>query len=250
MRPSRRREGDEVDEAPNSQSSGPLARTRSPRPLTAALAKALARQRRATWTGWPKMAKTKGRLSSRGSHETPTSKKTGGYAVSFKGDHTTFEDLFGGQPLTPNQMARELWAYIQKNGRGAVGVIDLDQWAADEEFREGTPSERRHITRERSGRLVAAVKRREFAQSGRLACKVCGFDFARMYGPRGDGFIEVHHTRPLSQLTRSTRMRLRDMALLCSNCHRMIHCRHPWLSTAQLRRLVQRNDHLSDRGHR
>ena len=54
----------------------------------------------------------------------------------------------------------------------------------------------------------------------------CGFDFARRYGRRGDKFIEVHHLKPLSWNS-SGELRqtvpATDMAVVCSNCHRMIH---------------------------
>lgn len=29
-------------------------------------------------------------------------------------------------------------------------------------------------------------------------CSVCGFDFSRMYGTHGEGFIEIHHLKPIS----------------------------------------------------
>lgn len=179
------------------------------------------------------MARTSGRRTSRKS-SAASSRIAGGYWLTFKGVRITCEGLFGRQPITPNQMARRLWDYVERRGLGKVGPIDL-------EFREGTPSERRHITRERSARLVALVKGRALARFGRLACQACGFDFAQMYGLRGEGFIEAHHTRPVGGLAKETRMRPEDMALLCSNCHRMIHCRRPWLGLNQLRRLVQRS---------
>jgi predicted HNH restriction endonuclease len=45
-------------------------------------------------------------------------------------------------------------------------------------------------------------------------------------GKRGAGFIEVHHLRPVSRLERKTIIDPRkDMTVVCSNCHRMIHRR-------------------------
>ncbi len=57
-------------------------------------------------------------------------------------------------------------------------------------------------------------------------CMVCGFDFGTRYGSWGSDFIEVHHIRPLAEIDgeRSTDPRL-DLAVLCPNCHRMIHRR-------------------------
>jgi 5-methylcytosine-specific restriction protein A len=57
--------------------------------------------------------------------------------------------------------------------------------------------------------------------TGRLECEVCGFDFFETYGERGNGFAECHHKLALSHGTRSTY--LRDLAVVCANCHRMFH---------------------------
>jgi 5-methylcytosine-specific restriction protein A len=34
--------------------------------------------------------------------------------------------------------------------------------------------------------------------------------------------------------------KLSDLALLCANCHRMIHARRPWLSMDELRAYLRR----------
>lgn len=76
------------------------------------------------------------------------------------------------------------------------------------------------------------------ASDGKLVCEACDFDFTEVYGDHGRGFIECHHIVPLSELKSGSITRLADLALVCSNCHRMIHHRSPWLSIAQLRALV------------
>ena len=57
-------------------------------------------------------------------------------------------------------------------------------------------------------------------------CQVCGFDFATHYGERGKGFIEAHHLTPLHVLPEGKVVSLdpvKDFAVLCANCHRMVH---------------------------
>lgn len=57
-------------------------------------------------------------------------------------------------------------------------------------------------------------------------CQGCGFSFAEGYGELGTDFIEAHHLQPLSGLQEGVRVRYSvatDFAVLCSNCHRMIH---------------------------
>lgn len=69
-----------------------------------------------------------------------------------------------------------------------------------------------------------------------LSCEVCAFNFGARYGDHGEGYIEVHHIRPLYD-SGETRTTLRDLALLCSNCHRMCH-REGWITPNQLRSML------------
>ena len=71
-----------------------------------------------------------------------------------------------------------------------------------------------------------------------IICECCGFDFKKTYGERGRDFIEVHHAVPVSELGADQKLRLSDLRLLCSNCHRMIHRRRPWLSVEEIQSLI------------
>ncbi|SOD04138.1 HNH endonuclease [bacterium JGI 053] len=94
-----------------------------------------------------------------------------------------------------------------------------------------------HFRRERVPAVVKAKKKQVLALTGKLCCEACDLDFREVYGERGAEFCEAHHTRPLSDTDREVETRLEDLALLCSNCHRMIH-RRPYLSVEELRSLV------------
>lgn len=53
-------------------------------------------------------------------------------------------------------------------------------------------------------------------------CAVCRFNFAEVYGERGDGYIEIHHINPLSDLeTEQIVNPQTDLVPVCSNCHRI-----------------------------
>jgi len=56
-------------------------------------------------------------------------------------------------------------------------------------------------------------------------CQTCGFDFEKKYGEIGHEFIEAHHLTPLNSLKgqKVTLDPKKDFAVLCANCHRMIH---------------------------
>lgn len=55
-------------------------------------------------------------------------------------------------------------------------------------------------------------------------CEICGFDFEKIYGERGKGFIEVHHIKPLYENQKEIIITPeKDLICVCSNCHRMFH---------------------------
>ena len=104
----------------------------------------------------------------------------------------------------------------------------------EDEVEEGRLLYRRHRTRERDRRVAKSKKASVLKATGRLECEVCGFDFAAAYGDLGEGFIECHHTVPLAE-SGPTTTKLADLALLCSNCHRMVHRRQPFATVQDLR---------------
>ncbi|MCA9467922.1 MAG: HNH endonuclease [Nitrospira sp.] len=53
---------------------------------------------------------------------------------------------------------------------------------------------------------------------------VCEFDFDKFYGPDlSIGYIEVHHLIPMASLTKEIETDIKNLIVVCSNCHRMIH---------------------------
>lgn len=82
-----------------------------------------------------------------------------------------------------------------------------------------------HRSREaklRKAKITAAL----LANGGRLLCEVpgCGFDFFARYGDIGRGYAHVHHRRPLSKTDKGGRKTtLKDLAIVCANCHSIIH---------------------------
>lgn len=90
-------------------------------------------------------------------------------------------------------------------------------------FPEGRILYRMHRDRERNADIVERKKNDFLKKHKCLRCEICGFDFAETYGDRGKGFIECHHMIPVSQLDPGKKTRLKDLCLVCSNCHRMLH---------------------------
>ncbi|WP_439940392.1 HNH endonuclease [Streptomyces sp. BBFR115] len=107
----------------------------------------------------------------------------------------------------------------------------------DFEAPEGRLLLRRHITRERRRGLRRRKIEAVLRMGGTLACEVCDFDFEQVYGDRGSGYIECHHVVPL-HVAGEGPTKLSDLALICANCHRMIHRHAPWPTPKELRSLV------------
>lgn len=103
--------------------------------------------------------------------------------------------------------------------------VDLLQLRA----REGRKYLVKHLRRERSAKLVAAKKAAVLAEGRRLLCEACGFSFEDAYGSLGRDYCEVHHREQLAN-NKARNRTLSDLAILCSNCHRMIHRTKPLLS--------------------
>ena len=112
----------------------------------------------------------------------------------------------------------------------------------EDDFPEGKILNRTHQVRERNATLVRKKKQKVLKEKGCLECEVCDFDFLKFYGPIGEGFIECHHTVPVSDLDGKSKTRLIDLAIVCSNCHRMLHRTRPWLSIHELKLRVKETE--------
>ena len=121
--------------------------------------------------------------------------------------------------------------------RGTPAPVSHDD---DMAFAEGNQALKEHLVRERNQTLVKRKRESVLKATGRLRCEACDFDFLDRYGELGRGFAEVHHRVGLSHHSNEVITRLEDLAVVCSNCHRMLHRRKPLLSVKALRKLLSR----------
>lgn len=113
---------------------------------------------------------------------------------------------------------------------GQSRLLTTDPWtdSVDEgsEFLEGAEYKKyvKHRTREkrlRKAKIESVLKR-----TGALTCEVpgCGFDFAERFGVLGQEYAHVHHKIPLSRAdVQGRKSSMADLAIVCANCHAMIH---------------------------
>jgi hypothetical protein len=136
----------------------------------------------------------------------------------------------GGIGIRPDaaiQLERRWYQHLRELRRGILSVpvsTSLDDNYPDEAF-EGVLGKRFVTHRSRERLLRASKVRQVLATEGRLACEVrgCGFDYAAVYGALGQDYAHVHHKNPLSDSVKPTLTRLEDLAIVCANCHAMIH---------------------------
>ena len=149
-----------------------------------------------------------------------------------------------------NKLEEVIWSEYANNpmvlGKVVASILEVAQSSIENEVplladdagieaKEGRLLSRIHRYRERNAAIVKRKKASYLSQHGHLSCEVCGFNFRATYGDRGDGFIECHHTKAVSEISVGEATKLADLVLLCSNCHRMVHASRPWWTLEQLR---------------
>ncbi len=95
----------------------------------------------------------------------------------------------------------------------------------------------RHITVNAYERNPEA-RRRCIEHHGK-SCSVCGMNFGALYGTLAEGFIHVHHLKPLSEIREKYEVDpVADLRPVCPNCHVVIHL------GGQLRSIEEVRQHL------
>ena len=146
-------------------------------------------------------------------------------------------DRYSSQREELHRLAESIRSSIRSTEKLSAEVSVNDE---ESEFPEGALKYRQHVSRERNRTLVRTAKQRYKHEHGRVNCEICGFDFYAVYGDIGEDFIECHHTVPVSELNSNSTTRIEDIALLCPNCHRIVHRRRPWLRLEELRLILQK----------
>ncbi len=127
---------------------------------------------------------------------------------------------------------------LSSNYSANVSAIETDE--NEENVREGKVLYKMHKVRERDRKIITKKKAKVLSEKGKLECECCGFDFEKTYGELGKGFIECHHIVPLNKFNDSKETKLEDLALVCSNCHRMLHNRISEVCVSDLRILLMK----------
>lgn len=76
-------------------------------------------------------------------------------------------------------------------------------------------------------------------------CKCCEVNFKDKYGKLGEGFIHVHHKKPISTTNGIKDVDpLNDLDVVCPNCHSMLHKpKNRLLTVEELKAIIQQQNH-------
>jgi hypothetical protein len=82
--------------------------------------------------------------------------------------------------------------------------------------------------------------RRECIHAHGTTCCICGFDFGTVYGKVADGYIHVHHLRPLSEVNSEYVVDpVKDLRPVCPNCHAVLHLGGESRSIEEVKKMVE-----------
>jgi hypothetical protein len=131
----------------------------------------------------------------------------------------------------------------RKTGRPRTGgqnfpAVVVKDFGSTRAVDEGRIVDRMIKRRERKKKIISLKKKQVLQATKALLCEVCAFDFCEFYGGRGSEYAECHHRVPMSASDAPRRTHLDDLAIVCANCHRMLHQRPP-VTVEDLRRIVE-----------
>jgi 5-methylcytosine-specific restriction protein A len=117
-----------------------------------------------------------------------------------------------------------------------IALIGIEDTEADPSALEGNPVEavsRRYERKPVNREICLSVR-------GRRCC-CCNMDFGEVYGDIADGFIEVHHITPASEMGPGYLINpVTELVPICSNCHSVVHLSSPAASVDEVRAHLKR----------
>lgn len=155
--------------------------------------------------------------------------------------HSSDCDIFRGTPGDSN----DLFYAVKQKGNGFWGLRALkrtdENIVFDNVYFEGNVDLYPHLIRERNTLLIKEAKNMfKSKNGGQLFCEVCNFDFQKAYGSLGKDYIEGHHIIPISSFNEEHEVRIEEIALVCSNCHSMLHQKQPPISIEELKKILSK----------
>ena len=114
-------------------------------------------------------------------------------------------------------------------------INEVEEVETNIRFREGSTSQTVINSYERNPQA-----RKKCLEYYGTSCFVCEFNFGKTFGKIGEGFIHVHHLKPISEIREEYEINpVEDMRPVCPICHAIIHRRDPVFSIEEMKKLLQ-----------
>ena len=171
-----------------------------------------------------------------GSIETPRISRMLGEHGTDKSAEAKYLNLCGLLNIQPTEKGRTYWSIGSKAAAPKKILRGGEPGFPDEmeEHLEGATKKVFVNAYERNPKARAAC----IKQYG-VTCIVCTFNFQSKYGPIGEGFIHVHHLKPIAKQSGEHVVNPdTDLRPICPNCHAMLHVSDPPLTIEELVEIV------------
>jgi 5-methylcytosine-specific restriction protein A len=139
------------------------------------------------------------------------------------------------EAVLAQHLGEVLGIYLKLDTLG--GLTDLPTADDDDAIEGDSVDERRRYRQHRSIERNPSTSRKVKKALG-YVCQGCSFDFEKVYGEIGHQYIEAHHLIQLGNLPPNTVVPMNvktDFAVLCANCHRMMHRKNGPATLADLK---------------
>lgn len=139
-----------------------------------------------------------------------------------------FRLVLGADQIAVLKLEGERLNKIHENESQALRKIKVT------EVNEGEKYTSEATFRARNRALIEAKK-----TNSNYRCEVCEMSFKEFYGNVGEGYIIAHHINPIGSRKHGSTTTLDDIALVCSNCHDMLHKKEPPMRINELRNKIR-----------
>lgn len=149
--------------------------------------------------------------------------------VDWESDFCPIDILLGSEPTTVLPLSGDRLRRLE------AAITSTRKSIEEQEALEGETYKTEATFRKRNRALIQAKKA---SSDGR--CEVCGFGFEERYGSIDRDCLVAHHISPIAGRSGASKTSLDDIALLCPNCHAVVHTEDPPISLEDLRKRLRR----------
>ena len=154
------------------------------------------------------------------------------------------------KPLNEDELVKDLnnilHLYLELTYRGGLDAEEFKDEYKPEDVELDLIEQRQYKTHFRIER--SSTNARKVKKALGYTCQICEFNFKKKYGDislskKKEEFIEAHHKMMLSSLPKGevVKFSIEDFAVLCSNCHKMVHKKNPPYTIDEMKIILKKS---------